>query len=64
MRHRLIAGSLAEWRLWTGLPFDHSGAVEVPGALSLVHCDIDEDRAMYVESNIWVRHELSPSTDG
>jgi hypothetical protein len=29
----MIAGSLAQWRAWTGLPFDTDGEVEVPGAL-------------------------------
>ncbi|WP_461010014.1 N-acetyltransferase [Streptomyces capparidis] len=51
-----IAGSLAQWRGWTGLPFDRDGEVEVPGALSPVHCDTAHDRAVYVEPNVWVRH--------
>ena len=54
----VVTGSLEEWRRWTGLPFDRSGVVEVPGALSLVHCDVDGDCATYVESNVWVRHRL------
>ncbi|TDW17704.1 GNAT family N-acetyltransferase [Kribbella kalugense] len=54
----VVAGSLAEWREWTGLPFDRTGPVEVPGALSLVDCSLDEDRATYVEANIWVRHRM------
>ena len=28
-----IPGTLAQWRAWTGLPFDTSGPVDVPGAL-------------------------------
>ncbi len=55
----VIAGSLAEWRSWTGLPFDRSGPVEVPGALVPVECDVVADRAVYVEPNVWVRHEFS-----
>ena len=54
----VIAGSLAEWREWTGLPFDRSGPVEVPGALSVVYCDVDEDCATYTEANVWVEHRL------
>ena len=55
-RAMTISGSLAEWRRWTGLPFDRSGDVEVPGALVPVHVDIDQDHAVYVEPNVWVRH--------
>ncbi|KDN87439.1 hypothetical protein [Kitasatospora cheerisanensis] len=51
-----VSGSLAEWRAWTGLPFDRDGAVEVPGALTPVHCDLAQDHAVYVEPNVWVRH--------
>ncbi len=51
-----IGGSLTEWRAWTGLPFDRDGGVEVPGALTPVHCDTAHDHAVYVEPNVWVRH--------
>ncbi|GAA2795345.1 hypothetical protein GCM10010441_20770 [Kitasatospora paracochleata] len=53
-----IAGSLAEWRAWTGLPFDASGEVLVPGALTPVRVDVAHDQAVYVEPNVWVRHRL------
>ncbi len=51
-----VSGSLAQWRAWTGLPFDTSGPVEVPGALVPVHCDSERGYAVYVEPNVWVRH--------
>ena len=54
-----IVGSLAEWRAWTGLPFDQDGDVEVPQALVPVHCSLAHDYAVYVEPNVWVRHDLS-----
>lgn len=53
-----VSGSLSQWRQWTGLPFDADGDVEVPGALVPVHCDTTHDRAVYVEPNVWVRHEV------
>ena len=53
-----IPGSLASWRRWTGLPFDTSGPVVVPGALVPAHCDVEADHAVYVEPNVWVRHRL------
>ncbi|MET7316082.1 MULTISPECIES: N-acetyltransferase [Streptomyces] len=57
-----VGGSLAQWREWTGLPFTEDGPVEVPGALVPVHCDTAHDRAVYVEPNVWVRHEVEPTT--
>ncbi|GAB3943099.1 hypothetical protein GCM10029976_065200 [Kribbella albertanoniae] len=54
----VVVGSLDEWRQWTGLPFDESGEIEVPGALVPVRCDIAQDRAVYVEPNVWVLHRL------
>ena len=54
----VVVGTLADWRGWTGLPFDRSGPVEVPGALVPVDCDVVADRAVYVEPNVWVRHRL------
>jgi hypothetical protein len=54
----VIAGSLAEWRARTGLPFDEAGPVLVPQALVPVVCDPIHDYAVYVEPNVWVRHRL------
>jgi hypothetical protein len=54
-----ISGSLAQWRGWTGLPFDTSGPVEVAGALAPVVVDVDNDHAVYIEPNVWVRHRLT-----
>jgi GNAT superfamily N-acetyltransferase len=54
----VIPGSLAEWRRWTGMPFDTSGPVVVPGALAPVHASVEQDHAVYVEPNVWVRHTV------
>ncbi|WP_213453359.1 GNAT family N-acetyltransferase [Rhizomonospora bruguierae] len=56
-----VTGTLAQWRAWTGLPFDAPGAVTVPGALVPVHCVPDEDRAVYVEPNVWLTHSVPGS---
>ncbi|MFF9901176.1 GNAT family N-acetyltransferase [Streptomyces longispororuber] len=53
-----VSGTLAQWRAWTGLPFDREGLVEVPGALVPVHCMPERGYAVYVEPNVWVRHAL------
>ncbi|MER7457863.1 N-acetyltransferase [Micromonospora sp. NPDC126480] len=57
-RSMTIPGTLAEWRAWTGLPFDRTGPVHVPHALVPVWCDVAQDHAVYVEPNVWVRHAL------
>ncbi|MFG1779949.1 N-acetyltransferase [Micromonospora sp. NPDC049051] len=62
-RSMTIAGSLDDWRRWTGLPFDTSGPVHVPGALVPVHCDVTHDHAVYVEPNVWVRHRLGAAAE-
>ena len=53
-----VSASLAEWRRWTGLPFDTRGDIEVPGALVPVRCEPERDHAVYVEPNVWLRHPL------
>ena len=55
-----VPGTLAQWRAWTGLPLTGSGDVEVPGALTPVHVDVEHDHAVYVEPNVWVHHRLDP----
>jgi len=55
-RSMVVSGTLDEWRGWTGLPFDVTGPVEVPGALAPVYCDVTHGHAVYVEANVWVRH--------
>jgi hypothetical protein len=58
-RAMTISGTIAEWRTWTGLPFDRTGDVVVPGALNPVHCSVEHDHAVYVEPGVWVHHRLS-----
>ncbi|MFG2754553.1 GNAT family protein [Streptomyces xanthophaeus] len=54
----VVPGSLAQWRAWTGLPFDRTGPVRVPGGLVPVNCSLEHDYGVYVEPNIWVEHDL------
>jgi hypothetical protein len=53
------SGTLAQWREWTGLPFDRDGQVTMPGALTPVHVSLAHDHAVYVEPNVWVRHRVT-----
>jgi GNAT superfamily N-acetyltransferase len=57
-RAMTIAGSTADWREWTGLPFDTTGPVTVPEALIPVYCDVEQDYAVYCEPAVWVHHRL------
>ena len=54
-----IDASLDEWRSWTGLDFSATGPVHVSGALVPVQCDVRHGIAVYVEPNVWVRHDLT-----
>jgi len=53
-----VAGTLAEWSRWTGLAFERSGEVIVPGALSPVHVSREQDHAVYIEPNLWMHHRI------
>ena len=53
-----IVGSMADWSRWTGLAFDQSGEVSIPGALVPVMVSLEHDYAVYVEPNVWVRYAL------
>jgi GNAT superfamily N-acetyltransferase len=57
-RSMVIAGTITEWSMWTGLGFTASGPAIVPGALSPVHVSLEQDHAVYVEPNLWVHHRL------
>ena len=57
-RAMTISGTLAEWREWTGLPFNAPGDVVVPFALNPVHCSVEHDHAVYVEPGVWVHHRI------
>jgi GNAT superfamily N-acetyltransferase len=53
-----FSGSLAQWRDWTGLPFDQTAEVIVPGALAPVSASVEHNRAVYVEANVWMHHQV------
>lgn len=54
----VIALSLDDWRRATGLAFDRSGPVVVPGGLVPVHASVEHGYGVYVEPAVWMRHEL------
>lgn len=57
-RSMTITGTVREWEEWAGMRFPSTGSYEVPGALTPITIDREADTGLYVESNIWVRHNL------
>jgi hypothetical protein len=51
-----IEGSISDWERWTGMHFPESGAYPIPGALVPVKFDIELNRGLYVEPNVWTLH--------
>jgi hypothetical protein len=59
-RSMVVAGTITEWRAWTGLDFHASGLATVPGALCPIHVSLEQNHAVYVEPNLWLRqHRLT-----
>lgn len=53
-----IAGTIKDWSRWTGMSFDRSGEVVIPGGLVPLIVSLEHDTAVYVEPNVWVRYAL------
>lgn len=53
-----IEGSIAEWEAWTGLRFPESGPYVVEGALNPVEMDVESNRGVYIEPNVWMAHPI------
>jgi hypothetical protein len=57
-RSMTIPGRIAQWEDWAGMAFPESGTYVVPGALVPVEMDVEADRGLYVEPNVWMVHRL------
>ena len=57
-RAMVIEGSVADWEQWTGMRFLGAGRYIVEGALAPVEVEVDADRGIYVEPNLWIEHEI------
>jgi GNAT superfamily N-acetyltransferase len=49
-------GTVSELEEWTGLEFPESGSYVVEGALVPVEINREQDRGIYREPNVWMRH--------
>jgi hypothetical protein len=54
----IIKGTIADWEQWAKMRFPESGSYIVPGALTSVKIDCENDIGQYIEPNVWVHHEL------
>lgn len=53
-----IDGSVWEWEQWTGLSMQSSGEYIVESALVPVRVSLADDKAEYIEPNVWVQYKL------
>jgi len=53
-----ISGTIASWAEWTGMKFPQSGTYIIPGALNPMGMDVEKDKGIYVEPNVWMTHQL------
>ena len=51
-----IDGTIEQWSDWTSLSFKESGKYIVNGALVPVDIDVEADRGVYLEPNVWMHH--------
>jgi len=52
----IIAGTVNDWTKWTKQDFPGTGSYIISGALSPISIDIEKDKGVYVEPNVWVLH--------
>lgn len=52
-----VEGSIADWEKWTGKRFNKSGQYAIDGGLSMVEIDLENEKGLYLEPNIWIYYE-------
>ena len=53
-----IVGTIAEWEGWTRMAFPETGEYVIPQGLATVSIDVERNRGLYFEPNVWVRHSM------
>ena len=53
-----IAGSISDWKNWTGMNFPYSGKYIIPEALQPIEFDVERDIGIYFDPNVWTIHRL------
>lgn len=54
-----VIGRITEWEQWTGLRFFETGDYIIPGALTPVKIDVEDDLGEYIEPNVWIVHPVT-----
>ncbi|MDZ5474221.1 GNAT family N-acetyltransferase [Bacillus sp. 31A1R] len=54
----IVEAEIADWEKWTGMKLPLTGEYVIPGALVPLVVNIEENKAVYVEPNVWLRHHL------
>ena len=54
-----IAGTVADWESWTGMPFPETGDYVFPAGLATVRIDRERNRGDYWEPNVWIVHDTT-----
>lgn len=55
---KTISGTRTEWEQWTGKRFPQSGEYIIPGALNPIVINVEQDKGIYIEPNVWIVHEV------
>ena len=53
-----MEGTVADWQSWTGLSMPDSGLYLPEGAAAPVSVDVEADRGVYLDPNVWVVHRI------
>ena len=52
----VITETVNQWEEWTGMSFPESGSYTVPGALTPIIIDRDQNLGRYEEPNVWIQY--------
>src|SRR5699024_3255067 len=55
----LIPATIKEWEEWTGMKLPSSGRYIINEGLVPLEVDITTDKGVYVEPNVWLRHQIT-----
>jgi len=52
-----MTGTVNQWENWAKMPFPDSGDYVIPDGLSTLRVDLDNNKGVYIEPNVWMRHQ-------
>jgi GNAT superfamily N-acetyltransferase len=51
-----MTATVTDWESWTKMALPSSGQYVIPEGLSVLNIDLERDRGIYIEPNIWMQH--------